>query len=301
MKLTTLAAVAVLTLASGAAQAQFTTNDLYLGFNSDAAQSDYIIDLGQAKSTVGVGGSTVVDLSTLISSSTFNSVFQTGANGVNVAVVGARNGGTPDVYATQVRVGGGSPGTPGSALTGLSVSGATLAAASVTLTGNPWPTAGNSTVDSTKSYTANVGPELVGGNFYSASGVDPFGTFDSSAVIYLDLWYAVPNKAYAYQGYFTVDLSGATAKLTFTPKDAPGSTPPPQPALSITRTGAVSYVSFLSANNASYNLCYTNSAGLGTAVSNWPSLSVTITGNGLTNTFQDTTTDPIRFYRVIAH
>ena len=290
--------VAAATLASQAAQAAFTTNDLYLGFDNSSAQSDYIIDLGQATSAVGVGGSSVKDLSSLISLGTFNSVFTSGADGVNIAVVGGDNV-FPGyaVYATQVRVGGaGTAAVAGSDLTAANHSQSVLSLASATLTGNPWPTAGTNTTDSTKSFTAKVGPTQVNGNFYSRSGVNPFGTIDSSSLIYLDLWHATVANAYAYQGYFTLDLSGSAPRLTFTP--AAASTPPSQPRLSVTRAGNVTSIFFLSSSSVTYKLFYTNSAGLTTPVSSWPALPGTITGDGTTQTFQDTTTDPIRFYRV---
>ena len=296
-------AAAAAALVSQAAEAAFTPNDLYLGFNESGAQSDYIIDLGQATSAVGVGGSSVKDLSSLFSSNTFNSVFTSGADGVNMAVVGGNNVFPGyDVYATQTRVGGaGTPAVGGSDLTAANHSQSVLSLASATLTGNPWPTAGTSTADSTESFTAKVGPTQVSGNFFSRSGVNPFGTIDGSSVIYLDLWHATVASAYAYLGYFTLDLSGSAPRLAFTPAVAVVSIPPPQPRLSITRTGNVSSISFLSSSSVTYKLFYTNSAGLITPVSSWPSLPGTIAGDGTTKTFQDTTTDPIRFYRVQAH
>ena len=289
-------------LVSQAAEAAFTPNDLYLGFNESGAQSDYIIDLGQATSAVGVGGSSVKDLSSLFSSNTFNNVFTSGADGVNVAVVGANNQfPSYDIYATQVRVGGaGAPAVAESDLTTAASYESILSAAAATLTGNPWPTAGTGTADSTESFTAKVGPTQVSGNFFSRSGVNPFGTIDGSSVIYLDLWHATVASAYAYLGYFTLDLSGSAPRLAFTPAAAVVSIPPPQPRLSITRTGNVSSISFLSSSSVTYKLFYTNSAGLITPVSSWPSLPGTIAGDGTTKTFQDTTTDPLRVYRVQA-
>ena len=292
---------AAVALVSQGAQAAFTINDLYLGFNYSGAQSDYIIDLGQATSAVGVGGSSVVDLSSRFSLSTFNSIFTSGADGVNVAVVGGNNQfPSYDVYATQARVGGaGTPAVAGSDLTQAASYESVLSAAATSLTGGPWPTAATGTADTTLSYTAKVGPAQVHGNFYSTSGINAFGTIDSSSVIYLDLWHATDGSAYGYQGYFTLDLSGSAPRLTFTPKAAV--LPPSQPALSITRAGSVSSISFLSSSGVTYKLFYTDSAGLTIPISSWPSLSGTITGDGMTKTFQDTTTDSTRFYRVQAH
>jgi hypothetical protein len=101
-----------------------------------------------------------------------------------------------------------------------------------------------------------------------------------------------------YVGYFELEPDGS---MTFTRQaaSAPVISPPP-PALSIARSGNVSSVTFLSTNQATYTLLYTNTAGLGAPSSTWPSLPGTLTGNGSMQTFQDTTTDASRVYRVQA-
>lgn len=289
-------------LFSQVAQAAFTTNNLYLGFNLSSAAGDYVIDLGDATTTVGVGGSTVVNLSGF-SLANFNSVFANTTNGVSVAVVGGNNVfGKYDLYATQIRVGGaGNPAVPGSSLTGQTHSQTQVSGAATVLTGNPWPVAGHDTNDTTKSYTAEVGPTVTAGDFIGKCGVNPFGTFDSSAVVYLDLWYATPTVAYTYQGYFTFDLSTGTPHLTFTPAAAPFSAPPPAPTLSIARVGTTSTISFGTTNGATYNLLYNTLSGLTAPRSNWFPLGSAITGNGGTTNFTDITTDPGRVYTVTAH
>jgi len=97
-----------------------------------------------------------------------------------------------------------------------------------------------------------------------------------------------------YIGYFEFNPSGT---MTFTREAA--STAPAPVTLTIARTNNVSTISFGSASSVTYKLCFTNSAGLGSAVSTWPSLPGTISGDGTTKSFQDTTTDPVRFYRVL--
>jgi hypothetical protein len=96
-----------------------------------------------------------------------------------------------------------------------------------------------------------------------------------------------------YIGYFELQPDGT---MTFTREAA--STTPAQVALNITRTNNVSSITFPSSSSVTYKLFYTNSAGLGTPVSNWPSQPGTISGDGTTKSFQDTTTDSMRFYRV---
>ncbi len=96
-----------------------------------------------------------------------------------------------------------------------------------------------------------------------------------------------------YVGYFEFNSNGT---ITFTRQAA--STMPSQVTLKIARTNNASTISFLSSSSVTYTLCFTNSAGLNTPVSNWPSQSGTITGDGTTKSFQDATTDPMRFYLV---
>jgi hypothetical protein len=101
-----------------------------------------------------------------------------------------------------------------------------------------------------------------------------------------------------YVGYFELKPDGS---MTFTREEVSTPVNPPQaPRLGIARSGDVSSITFLSTNKATYRLLYTNSAGLTAPAGTWPSLADTIAGDGSTNTFQDTTTDITRIYRVEA-
>ena len=94
-------------------------------------------------------------------------------------------------------------------------------------------------------------------------------------------------------GTFSLAANGV---VTFTA----ASSAPPAPTLNISRVGSVSSISFLSANSATYTLLYTNSTGLTAPVTTWPVLAGTITGDGTTKTFTDTTAATERFYKVKA-
>ena len=96
-------------------------------------------------------------------------------------------------------------------------------------------------------------------------------------------------------GYFEFHTDGT---MTFT-RAAANTAPPTQVTLHITRTNTTSTISFGSSSGVTYTLYYTNSAGLRAPVSTWPSQVGTISGDGTTRSFQDTTTDPTRFYRVL--
>ena len=301
MKLALAAVVAATFSQAAFAAGVYPTNNLAFGFNQSSAQSDYIINLGDAASTVGVGGSSVVDLSSDISSSVFNSIFTGGATGVGVAVVGGAPSTAPfDIYATQIRAGGaGNPSVPGSSLAGKSHSSTILATAAATLGSLAWPAPGTGTNDGSKSYTKQVGPTLTATDFYGKCGINPFGTFGSPAIIYLDLWYGT-TASYAYVGYFTADLSTGTPHLTFTPAGAPFTAQPPAPILTITQSGITNIISFGTTNGATYNLLYNTLSGLTSPRSSWSPLGSSIIGTGGITNFTDTTVTPGRVYSVTA-
>jgi hypothetical protein len=100
-----------------------------------------------------------------------------------------------------------------------------------------------------------------------------------------------------YLGYFTLNPDG-TMSFTRASASAP---PPPATTLSIARAGNNSTISFATANGATYTLYFTNAGGLTSPLSTWPTSSTTVTGDGTTRSFLDTTTDPARVYRVGAH
>ena len=102
-----------------------------------------------------------------------------------------------------------------------------------------------------------------------------------------------------YVGYFEFFSTGV---MTFTRATAT-STAPAAVTLSITRnsTTHVNTISFPSASGVTYQLVYTSTAGLTTATANWTTVAGTISGDGTTKSFTDTTTDANRFYRVVEH
>ena len=222
-------------LVSISAQAAFTANDLYLGFTSAGASGDYLIDLGQPGS-VGVGGSSVFNLTGDFSLSLFNATFTSGPTGVSMGVVGGQNQfpSSYNIYATTLRSSGpGNPAFAGSDLSPFNHSQGTIGNAVSALTTVPFPTAGNGVVDGNKSWSGNVSPTFTAGSFYGASGVDPNSTIGATGVLYEDLWKATSTSAYSYLGYFTMDLSGSSPALTFTPSATPVPEPGTVPLIAI--------------------------------------------------------------------
>jgi hypothetical protein len=214
-------------LASSSAFGQFVNNDLYMGFQNRAGggAADYIINLGAASSIVG--SSSVVDLSSDFVLSDFNTVLGSSSS-MFAGVVGGSNGNPPDLYATQLRSGGAgvssvegstSPATfyKGDLLVGYSdLSQLALVA----------PAAGNGVLDTSKSWENFVEPNYANGTFYGDTGFNPDSSVSPSTVLYEDLWYdsnssTSAKKPFTYEGYFTLNLTGSSPSLTFTPAAVP--------------------------------------------------------------------------------
>lgn len=207
--------------------AQAVQSDMQLGFTESTASADYIINLG-LPSTAFLTSTTVVDLSSDFSATTFNSVFGSSATGVNMGVVAGNNTAPLNNFETQVRAGGaGNAAVAGSgaALVGLSTSSTVLSGGAAVLTGNTaWPTTpGTGATDANKTYTSKVEASTAA-SFFGKTGVQVAGTIGASGIIYEDLWKAT-TAGFAYQGYFT--FNDNTDSLTFTSLDV---TPAPEPA-----------------------------------------------------------------------
>ena len=214
---------------SQVAQAQFTANDLYLGFVGVGATSNYVINLGPVSPLLSQGH-TPTDLSSDFSLSAFVSTFSlfTGGNITNVSmgvVGGAVSGPTVrDLFATALRVGGaGYQGQPGSDLSGIPVNGSTIASAVSDITRVGLPAANSGTVlgaGDGNSWSGNIAPTFTAGTFYGATSINPDSVFDASGVLYEDLWEApVANGPYQYVGYFTMNPTADS--LVFTPAPEP--------------------------------------------------------------------------------
>ena len=211
-----------LSVAAMTTHAAFTANDLYLGFSSPSASSDYIVDLGQPGS-VGVGGSSVVDLSTYLSQSLLNSAFATEPAGVSVGVAGGQSQfpSSYSIFATSLRLGGpGNPAVAGSDLSSFSHSANTISSSVSDLSQVALPATGTGVLDAGKSWNTHV-LTLSPGSFYGDSGINPNAVMDGSGVIYEDLWGATAGNAYSYLGFFSLNVGGAQPSLSFTPTVVP--------------------------------------------------------------------------------
>ena len=237
IKSTMLAAGAV--LVTQGAHAQFANGDLLLGFTTSGSANEFVADLGNFSSVVGVGGTTPVNLSSDVNGgnglTSFSSVFASGPNGLNVGVAGGNNSfGASSIYVTAARIGGaGNPAVAGSSTptslahtpgkAGIAAVASMDSASGLSLSGGQsgvFARAGNAAGYSWFNGLENLTPP-VGTSYLESTGYNPDSTA-SGSVVFLDL-YGTPSTSssgtynFSYQGYFTFDDSGASPTLTFTP------------------------------------------------------------------------------------
>jgi hypothetical protein len=107
-----------------------------------------------------------------------------------------------------------------------------------------------------------------------------------------------PGTTYNYRavGYNQYGLTNAV-NFTFTTTGGGAVTTPVITAFY--RSNNISFVSFTTGNSGTYTLRSTNNVGLSTARTNWPAIS-SVSGNGLTNTLQDTSPATDEFYTITA-
>jgi hypothetical protein len=287
------------------AQVSFVPNDLYLGFQNQAGggSADYIINLGPASGIVG--GSSVVNLSSFFSKGNFNSSGLVGTNSSTIlgGVVGGSNGNTPsDIYMTVLRTGGaGVPSVAGSpAPTGLTRGQDNTTYSAMAQISSP--AAGAGTLDVSRSWESFVEPSLAGNSFYGVTGDNPDSSIGTNAVVYEDLYYTTNSsglggaKPFVYEGYFTFNLTGNNASVTFTPQATPAQLTGPN-ILSIGKAANTVTLVWTTVPPHTYQLQYTASL----QPTNW----INIGSGTIANTAFMTNTDPaataaIRFYRVTA-
>jgi hypothetical protein len=260
------------------AQAQY-NGDLMIGFTAEAG-NDLLVDLGPVSSVTSAGP---WDLSSLLSGSGYT------LSTVSWGVVGNTQNG---------------PGKHTDNTIYTTTSGSAPRTATGTLYGNvnncmdTWYGlftaigAGDSTTIAwNASSEISWYAETIGGP-YPTSYVNAYANPNVTGTTTASLW-AVDDQGggSAVLGTFTL---GANGVLTFAPPSAAAVT------LTITSANNVNTISFPSASGVNYTLLYTNGTGLTAPLSTWPSLG-TIAGNGSTESIQDTTTDPVRFYAVQEH
>jgi hypothetical protein len=290
---------------SAFAQSTFIGNDLYMGFQNQGGgqTADYIVNMGPVGNIVG--GSSVVPLSSDFSESDFKSAALQGTNElISCGVVGATNSPTAanpsDVYVTELRSGGaGNPALAGStapaALTKSQDNGAESA-----LTQLNAPASGQGILDTSLSWDSDV-TSLVGSSFVGEIGDNPDSLLTGSGVVYEDLWYTTNStvsdgaKPFTYLGYFTVNVTGSSPVVTFTPKAAPAPLTGPD-ITSVTYSGTTVTLTWTTLPPHSYQLQYTTS--LNPPIT-WNNVGGSLPASTGTLTESDTAASGAhRFYRV---
>jgi hypothetical protein len=162
------------------------------------------------------------------------------------------------------------------------------------------PAAGNGVLDTSKSWENYVEPVNANGTFYGDLGFSPDSPVGTNSVLYEDLWYVSNNSSstkipFTYVGYFTLDLTGGSPSLTFTPTNAPAALTPPV-IVSVSKSGST--VTVVSSNAAPTHMYRLQSTSSLNPVS-WSNVgsSVLASGTLVTNTDSTATISP-RFYRV---
>ena len=209
-------------------------NDVAVGFNrvdnggAGPQPADYVLNLGNAFSSVGVGGSTVVNLSSHLNLTTFGSTFSGGlASGVSMSAVGGNPlSGSLSLFATAPRLGLGSPNVAGSSTPHtLSSSALTSGASDIAsmMNGLGLSAGGSTTVAQTSPNSFNTWVlSTTPPSYNSATGIDP-RAFGSGPVLYEDLYHADSSGTFSYTGFLTLDTGSAS--LTFTPSTIPEPSP----------------------------------------------------------------------------
>jgi hypothetical protein len=289
--------------------ANFVADDLYFGFENQTGggREDYIINLGPASGIVG--GSSVLTFNSDLSQTDINVVFGASSSMFG-GVVGGNGASNPtsDFYVTQLRTSNvGNPALAGSSLSAtMTRSQDNQAAGALSNLGGliNLPAPGAGLLDTNKTWEEYVEPNDSGTpqSVLSISGVNPDSSVSKTTALYEDLWFTSSStltggKSFTYEGYFTLNLTGASPVLTFTPMNAPGTlTPPIIKSISVTGT-TVTLISSNAVATHTYQLQYTTSL----SPVSWQSIGTAVTANGTTVTNTDTTaTGAERFYKILA-
>ena len=138
---------------------------------------------------------------------------------------------------------------------------------------------------------------VVGGTGkYKTAYIDP----NATGITNVNFWKTITDSsAPQLMSAFALAANGVVTFMTNSVVPPPPIPPMPQVVLE-TRTSTASTNYFSTTNNAAftYRIYYTNAAGLTAPLSNWAVSAASVTGNGLTNSIIDTSTDSSRFYRI---
>jgi len=119
---------------------------------------------------------------------------------------------------------------------------------------------------------------------------------DDGQPVRADLYQLLPGSgAGTYLGFFELSPEGV---LTYTAGPSASALTPPT-ITGITRNGTDTIVSFNTVSSAHYSLCFTDSSGLSSPVTTWPTIGP-VTGTGSVMSLTNSTAAANQFYRVMA-
>jgi hypothetical protein len=294
-----------------------TNRDLVLSFRKTGANNVLEIDLGQAKTYYTATPGTTKPVSQL-SSTLLNSAFSGDLTSLSWSVAGSvlhvGDGGDASVpnstlWVTAPRT---DPATPATAWVRRSASaqGATATEInSILVDGSQYSGSTYGVTNSTATTTlVPAGNGFDAGSFLGASGnyLNTFqgdventtpSDFDTAGLpSRSDLYQLYPDSTSTqppakYLGYFELEPAGTMVFVAG----------PPATTVSLSVAGNTSTVSFPTVGQGTYTLYYTNSAGLLSPIHTWATNSSVVIGDGKVDSFQQTSTDPNRFYSVGVH
>jgi hypothetical protein len=174
-----------------------------------------------------LGATSTINFSSDFSLSDFNTVLGSSSSLIMGAVGGSQSS-SADIFLTQLRTGGaGTPSVAGSSVTATpsrtQIDNAISTLGQVTTL----PAAGTGALDSSSLWVTYVDPTTPTASTFNGQAPSPDAPFTTlSDVAYLDLYSAakstsIGSTSYVYDGYFTLDLTGSSPSMMFTPTAAP--------------------------------------------------------------------------------
>jgi hypothetical protein len=165
---------------------------------------------------------------------------------------------------------------------------------------------GTSVGGSFNSYSVQIGPNgNLAGNFWgdvstkSLEQSTPASFTTAGQPVRADFYQllSVSNGLPAtYLGYFELSPNGV---LTYTAGPSLKTLTAPQ-IVSYVHKGTTNTIFFTTVSGETYTLRGTNSAGLGTAMTNWPAIGSSLAGDGLTDSLVEVITNSSRLYTITA-
>lgn len=295
-------------------------NDLLMGLRKVGAADDLTVNLGRVTNYLGFAPGTTITITNL-STNQLDAAFAGLDEVIWSAFSAVRTNTVPEfpestLWVTAPRADINVPSDPwlrkGPISQGIPSSIVYSIGNSARLYGNAVPDGPNNTATGVVipagdafSYSSLMGPN---GNFQSSFQGDienttPFDFSTAGVVSRSDLYELKPGTTAAgtlntpgtFIGYFDFSPSGT---VTFT--SAGGQTPTPPTITGVSRSGDVATISFNTVSGTTYSLVRTNSSGLGAPITTWTTVPGSVSGDGSTKSLQDSSTDPDRFYLVVA-